>query len=165
MRKRGYALLKKPRLRTVSVPVNRLPNLPAGTDAFLDAIVFIYAFSGHSNECHNLLRRCSTEKVCGITTLEVINEVTHRLMLAETMTKGIIKKGNGSALKGKWRDVAKLTEYWILKERIFGLNILITGSARLSVFLRHVRSRPGLTAELDNTNVLQRVKRHRINKR
>ena len=110
------------------MPVDRLPNLPAGTDVFLDANIFIYAFSGHSDECHNLLRRCSTEEVCGITALEVINEVTHRLMLAEAVAKGIVTKGNASALKGKWRDVAKLTEYWTLTARIFGLNILITAS-------------------------------------
>ena len=110
------------------MPVDRLPNLPAGTHVFLDANVFIYAFAGHSKECHDLLRRCSTEEVFGITTLDVINEVTHRLMLAEAVAKGVITKGNVSALKGKWRDVAKLSEYWTLAARIFALNILFTAS-------------------------------------
>ena len=110
------------------MPVDRLPNLPAGTDVFLDANVFIYAFAGHSKECHDLLRRCSTEEVVGITTLDVINEVTHRLMLAEAFAKGVIAKGNASALKGKWQDVAKLSEYWTLAARIFALNILIAAS-------------------------------------
>ena len=110
------------------MPVDRLPNLPAGTHVFLDANVFIYAFAGHSKECHDLLRRCSTEEVFGITTLDVINEVTHRLMLAEAVAKGVITKGNASALKGKWRDVAKLSEYWTLAARIFALNILIAAS-------------------------------------
>jgi predicted nucleic acid-binding protein len=58
----------------------------------------------------------------------VINEVTHRLMLTEAVAKGVITKGNAAALKGKWRDVAKLTEYWTLIARIFGLNILIADS-------------------------------------
>ena len=30
------------------MPVDRLPNLPAGTDVLLDANVFIYAFSGQA---------------------------------------------------------------------------------------------------------------------
>lgn len=108
--------------------VERLPNLPSGADVFLDANVFIYALGRQSNECHDFLNRCSTEDVFGVTTLEVINEVTHRLMLTEAVAKGVITKGNASALKGKWRDVAKLTEYWTLTSRIFGLNILLVGS-------------------------------------
>jgi len=110
------------------VAIDRLPKLPAGADIFLDANVFIYALGGHSNECHQLLRRCATEEVIGITTLDVINEVTHRLMLTEAVAKHVIAKGNASALKGKWRDIARLTEYWTLTSRIFGLNIVVAGS-------------------------------------
>jgi len=108
--------------------IDRLANLPAGADVFLDANVFIYSFGGQSDECRDLLRRCATEEVFGITTLEVINEVTHRLMLAEAVAKGIITRQNAAALKGKWRDVAMLGDYWTLTSRIFGLNILIIAS-------------------------------------
>jgi predicted nucleic acid-binding protein len=108
--------------------IDRLANLPAGADVFLDANIFIYAFSGQSNECRDLLRRCATENVFGITTLEVINEVTHRLMLAEAVAKGIITRQYAAALKGKWRDVAMLSDYWVLSSRIFDLNILIIAS-------------------------------------
>jgi len=108
--------------------VDRLANLPAGADVFLDANVFIYSFGGQSNECRDLLRRCATEEIFGVTTLEVINEVTHRLMLAEAVAKGIITRQNAAALKGKWRDVAMLGDYWTLTSRIFGLNILIVAS-------------------------------------
>jgi predicted nucleic acid-binding protein len=108
--------------------IDRLVNLPAGTDVFLDANIFIYTFSGRSNECRDLLRRCATEEVFGITTLEVIDEVTHRLMLVEAVAKGIITRQSAAALKGKWTDVAKLSEYWTFTSRIFGLNILIVTS-------------------------------------
>jgi hypothetical protein len=74
------------------MPVDRLPNLPRGADVFLDANVFIYTFGGHSNDCRDLLRRCASEEVFGITTLDVINEVTHRLMLTEAVAKGVITK-------------------------------------------------------------------------
>ena len=70
------------------MPIDRLPNLSSGADVFLDANVFIYAFlSGNSKECRDLLHRFSTEELSGITTLDVINEVTHRLMLAEAVAK------------------------------------------------------------------------------
>ena len=125
--------------------IDRLPNLPSGADVFLDANVFIYALSGNSKECRELLRRCSTEEVLGITTLDVINEVTHRLMLAEAVAKNVILKSNVSALKGKWRDVAKLNEYWTLTARIFGLNIVIAVSDELRLHrAQTVRSSYGL---------------------
>jgi len=94
------------------MPVERIENLPAGTRLFLDANIFVYAFLGHSNECQGLLGRCATEKVLGITTLDVVNEVTHRMMLAEGVGKGVIKRERVRDLRGKWREVAKLTEYW-----------------------------------------------------
>ena len=110
------------------MPTDRLANLPAGADVFLDANIFIYSFSGQSNECRELLRRCATEDVVGITTLEVINEVTHRMMLAQAVAKEIITRQNAAALKGKWRDVVTLSDYWTLTSRIFKLNILIVAS-------------------------------------
>jgi len=104
------------------MPVERIENLPAGTRLFLDANIFVYAFLGHSNECQGLLGRCATEQVLGITTLDVVNEVTHRMMLAEGVGKGVIKRERVRDLRGKWREVAKLTEYWTQTSAIFAHN-------------------------------------------
>jgi predicted nucleic acid-binding protein len=115
------------------MPVERIENLPAGTRLFLDANIFVYAFLGHSNQCRELLGRCATEQVLGITSLDVVNEVTHRMMLAESLGSGVIKRDRVRDLRGKWREVAKLTEYWTQTSAIFGLNILMltTDEARL----------------------------------
>jgi len=127
------------------MPVERIENLPAGTRLFLDANIFVYAFLGHSNECQELLGRCATEQVLGITTLDVVNEITHRMMLAEALGKGVIKRDRVRDLRGKWREVAKLTEYWTQTSAIFGLNILVltTDEARLHV-AQTIRVRHGL---------------------
>ncbi len=53
-----------------------------------------------------LLRRCSTEAFLGITTLDVINEVAHRLMLAEAGAKHVIAEEQ--SLGYKLKDAAKL---------------------------------------------------------
>lgn len=110
------------------MPIDRLPNLPRGADVFLDANIFIYAFAAQSPDYRELLRRCAREEVCGITTLEVINEVTHRLMLSEAVATAVITRVSVAALKGKWREVTRLTQYWVQTVRIFGLNILILDS-------------------------------------
>jgi len=115
------------------MPVERIENLPAGIRLFLDANIFVYAFLGHSNQCRELLGRCATEQVLGITILDVVNEVTHRMMLAEALGSGLIKRDRVRDLRGKWREIAQLTEYWTQTSAIFGLNVLVlmTDEARL----------------------------------
>ena len=82
--------------------IDRLPNLPRGADVFLDANIFIYAFAAQSTDCRDLLRRCAREEVYGITTLEVINEVTHRLMLSEAVARRRVGVGSWPLLfKGR----------------------------------------------------------------
>lgn len=100
--------------------IDRLANLPAGADVFLDANIFIYTFGGRSNECRDLLRRCATEEVFGITTLEVINEVTHRLMLTEAVAKGIVTRQSAATLKGKWRELPSLASIGYLLREYLG---------------------------------------------
>ena len=67
-----------------------LLGLPTGAMAVIDANIFVYAFRERSAQCEGLLARCRAQEVFGVTTLEVVNEVTHRLMLAEAVEEGII---------------------------------------------------------------------------
>ena len=122
-----------------------IENLPAGTHVFIDANIFVYAFLGHSKQCRDLLGRCATEEVLGITTLDVVNEVTHRMMLAEALGSGVIKRDSVRDLRSKWREIAKFTEYWPQTSAIFGLNILVltTDEARL-YRAQTIRARHGL---------------------
>src|SRR5688572_31256060 len=110
------------------MPLEGIANLPAGAHLFLDANIFIYAFLGHSIQCRNLLGRCASEQVFGITSFEVVNEVTHRLMVAEALGTGVIKRDRVRDLRGKRREIAELTEYWAQTSAIFGLNILVLPS-------------------------------------
>jgi predicted nucleic acid-binding protein len=110
------------------MPAELIEDLPAGTHVFIDANIFIYAFLDHSHQCRALLGRCATEQVLGITTLEVVNEVTHRMMIAEALGTGVIKRDSVRDLRGKWGEITKLTEYWAQTSTIFGLNILVLPS-------------------------------------
>lgn len=114
--------------RTYRVPADVLPSLPQGSDVFLDANIFIYAFGRQSQQCHDLLARCAREEVFGITTLGVINEVTHRMMLSEAVATEVITRENARDLKGKHQAIQGLTQYWPQTTRIFGLNLLILSS-------------------------------------
>lgn len=109
------------------MPTDSLPNLPAGTDVLLDANIFIYAFSNRSGECRALLERCAREEVFGVTTVEIISEVTHRMMLAEAVGTGVIQRDNVQLLRGRTADIRGLSNYWVQTSRIFHLNLLILG--------------------------------------
>jgi hypothetical protein len=76
-----------------------LSSISDGGDVFLDANIFVYAFTGTPTECRDLLTRCAQEDVIGVTSYEVINEVTHRLMVYEAYHKGLISQPRAVDLK------------------------------------------------------------------
>ena len=78
-----------------------LLGLRTGAMAVIDANIFVYAFRERSAQCAGLLARCRAQEVFGVTTLEVVNEVTHRLMLAEAVQEGIIGRPLAALLAGK----------------------------------------------------------------
>jgi predicted nucleic acid-binding protein len=127
------------------VPVEPLPTLPAGLDIFLDANIFVYAFGGQSEQCLELLFRCAREEVYGVTSIEVISEVTHRLMLAEALATGIIRRARAQDLRGKVDAIRQLRQYWLHVEKIFSLNLgILTSDESRSHRAQNVRSRYGL---------------------
>lgn len=102
-----------------------LRTFPSGTPVFLDANVLINGLSGRSAECRNLLDRCAREDCFGVTTFEVISEVTHKLMLFEACAKKIISKESASLLRKRLKDITRLTQYWHQTERIFRMHIVV----------------------------------------
>ena len=116
------------------MPTDTLANLPPRTDVFLDSNIFIYAFTLASTECADLLARCARGEVFGVTSHEIVNEVTHRLMLFEAYKKGLISKPRADELKGKPNVVRTLTDYWgqVLKILDLGLTVLPTEESTLS---------------------------------
>ena len=75
------------------MPGEPLPNLPDQSFVLIDANVFIYALTAQSAQCRQLVQRCVREEVTGIALFETVNEVTHRFMIAEALSKGMIAAG------------------------------------------------------------------------
>ncbi|OGC93302.1 MAG: hypothetical protein A2142_07335 [candidate division Zixibacteria bacterium RBG_16_48_11] len=122
-----------------------LTSIPDNADVLLDANIFIYAFAQKSSECLDLLKRCANEEVVGITTLEVVNEATHRLMLAEALDKGFITKGTADQLKKQRAKIPSLTNYWTSVSTIFQMNLLVLESDKQRLYQAHnIRSQYGL---------------------
>ncbi len=81
------------------MPVYALLSLPPRQEVLLDANVLVYALTGQSRQCWDLIRRSAAQDVAAFTTVEVLNDVCHRLMLGEAAGRGLIPKQNASALK------------------------------------------------------------------
>lgn len=104
--------------------VDTLPNLPDRSFVFIDANVFIYALTSQSAECRQLFERCLREEVTGIALFETVNEVTHRFMIAEALSRGLITAGGARALRYKFQQIPTLTDYWLNTQRMLALNLL-----------------------------------------
>jgi predicted nucleic acid-binding protein len=104
--------------------VQPLLSVPAGSDIFIDANIFIYGLSHQSPQCLHLLERCSREEVTGVSLFEIVNEATHRFMLAEARSKGVIARSQAEALRQNHLEIPLLIDYWHDTERILALNLL-----------------------------------------
>lgn len=60
-----------------------------------------------------------------MTTIEVVNEVCHRLMVTEAAAAGIIHRPSAISLRRKRDGIKTLTRYWRLTATIFNLDLVI----------------------------------------
>ncbi len=86
--------------------------LPAGDEVLVDANIFIYYLSGHSAECHDLMRRIARNEFKAFVTTIVLAELLHRRMMAEAVMKGLISPGQPvKKLKAQPHIIQQLSDY------------------------------------------------------
>jgi len=102
-----------------------LESVPAGSDVFVDANVFFYGIGKQSRQCESFLERCSREEVYGFTSFDVVADVTHKLMITEAFSLGLIRHRRASNLKESPEVVRRLAHYWTNTCRVLDLNFAI----------------------------------------
>jgi predicted nucleic acid-binding protein len=120
------------------MPTDLLVNVKDGTDVFVDANIFIYAFTGVSLECKAFLERCARQDVFGVSNFEIINEVTHRLMIHEAYQKGLISKPRAKDLQQRSDLVKGLSDYWTQVSQIFPMNLVLVAAEEAILRQAHV---------------------------
>lgn len=96
-----------------------LEQVPFGARIYLDAPIFIYHFTGASEACRALLRRCESGEVRGVTSAVTVAEVTHRLMTIEAVADGLVDPGSVVAkLRRRPEVVKRLRRYREQVEKI-----------------------------------------------
>lgn len=124
----------------------RLDTIPSGTEVFIDANIFIYHFTGGSKDCTDFLSRCEQGDLVGITSVIVILEVLHRLMMIEAVIKNIIKPPNiAKKLKKYPEKVKELEDYYINTQKIIEMGITLDPISYKTILKSHaVRIKNGL---------------------
>ena len=103
-----------------------LRQIKAAQNIFIDANVLIYGLNKTSKDCSDFLIRCAKEEIFGITSVAVLNEVCHVLMLGEAAAKKHIPHERAvKDLRSKPNVIRELTDYWMYVASIFGLNVLV----------------------------------------
>ncbi len=89
-----------------------LDDIPAGSLCVVDTNVLLYAEQGVSPQAQRFIRRCSSGELKGVLPQTVWQELTHKLMLAEAMMRGLTSGGNPAArLASKPEAIRGLTLY------------------------------------------------------
>lgn len=119
-----------------------LAEISDGSAVFVDASVFIYHFVGASRQCTALLSRCESSEVRGTTSVQVLAEVSHRLMLIEAVQRRLVTAGNvARKLARRPALVKQLTIYEASIHAIssMGIGIVALTEAMVQSGLRHQR--------------------------
>ena len=104
-----------------------LEHAPEGERVFVDAPIFIYHFTGVSAECRRFLERCERAEVQGVTSVTVVAEVTHRLLMIEAVQSGLVSSGNVAAKLRSKPDALRslrVTEEQVGRIPMMGIEVL-----------------------------------------
>jgi len=117
----------------------KLSEIKAGSEIFVDSNIFIYHFTGVSDECSDFLSRCEREELIGITSVNVMLEVLHRLMMVEAVSKNIVKPPNiVKKLNKSPQKIKRLNEYFVNTEKIQDMGIEIKPLIFETIIKSHV---------------------------
>lgn len=91
----------------------RLEEIEPRSEVFIDSNIFIYHFTGVSEESSSFLACCEEDELSGITSVNVLLEVLHRLMMVEAVKKNLIKPPSlVQKLKDKPEKVCQMNDYF-----------------------------------------------------
>lgn len=103
-----------------------LDQIKSRTKIFIDANIFIYHFTGVSDQCSAFLKRCETKELKPYTSVNVILEVLHRLMMIEVVRKNLLQPPNIVKKLQKNPGIIKtLNEYYENTKKIVDMGIQV----------------------------------------
>lgn len=115
-----------------------LADLPSGTSIFIDANIFIYHYTGVSEDCSEFLGRCESREIAGKTSTNIILEVLHRLMMVEAVNKNLVQPPNIlKKLRKHPEKIKQLDDYFVHTQKIERMGISIQSFSQATVIRSH----------------------------
>ncbi|NPV62353.1 MAG: PIN domain-containing protein [Methanotrichaceae archaeon] len=111
-----------------------LSQVPSDERIFIDANIFLYSVFGHAvygKSCNEFLRRVENDEIKAFTSDLALNEVFHKLMIAEIAElEGIETNNAARMIKRQPKIIGELNRVWAEMELIcsFGISILNMGA-------------------------------------
>lgn len=105
-----------------------LATLPSGARVFIDANIFIYHFTQAplTSACTSFLQRVEAGDLQGITSVVILAEVAHRLMILEAIRSlSLSPRTTVKKLKEQPDLVRQLSHYKVATERIPSFNVMV----------------------------------------
>lgn len=121
-----------------------LAALPSGARIFIDANIFIYHFTHTplTAPCTAFLQRVEAGDIEGITSVVVLAEAAHRLMILEAIqSRGLSSRAAVRGLKENPALVQGLSRYKLVTETIPSFNVVVE-----PITLAHLRTAQGFSA-------------------
>lgn len=141
----------------------RLDSIESGSEIFIDANIFIYHFTGVSKESNVFLSRCEEGDLRGITSINVLLEVLHRLMMIEAVRKNLIRPPDIiKKLKKFPEKIKQLNEYFINTQRIIEMGIAIK-TISFETILESQTFRTGYGLMVNDSLIVASMKEEGIN--
>ena len=101
-------------------------ELEAGSEVFIDANIFIYHFLDMSADCSDFLALLEEGGYRGLTSVNVLTEVLHRMMMMEARTKNLVKSPGALKQLNKKPDlVRRLVEYSTIAQVVPDMGIRV----------------------------------------
>ena len=117
----------------------KLAEIKVGSEIFVDSNIFIYHFTGVSDECSDFLGRCERRELIAMTSVNVILEVLHRLMMVEAVRKNLVKSPNiVKKLSKAPQKLKRLNEYFVNTEKIQDMGVAIKPLIFKTILRSHV---------------------------
>lgn len=117
----------------------RLSEITPGEKAFIDANIFLYSAFEHpifGEPCKLFLERANKGEIFGYSSDLVLNEVFHKLMIAEVASKlGADAKKAAGIIKRRPEVLGDLEMTWIEIELINSINISILNGSTFPRFV------------------------------
>lgn len=107
----------------------------------IDTNILVYANEQRSQQCVQLLQRCSRDEVTGIVPMPMVGELMHTLMLIEARENGWIDRPNPSRVLSEKPDrIRRLTNYEKQMHQFFGIGFRLESIVMID-FIESMRIR------------------------